>query len=97
MKESAFKIGNRDIIELLETGNTIKKEKSGVKKNSFLDESPYQPKDSRIYSTADTDRKIITSIPFEVTTDSEMFFAGIYEYTEGANLLSLVIYEDKTH
>ena len=27
----------------------------------------------------------------------EMVYAGIYEYTQGANLMSLVIIDDETH
>jgi hypothetical protein len=44
-----------------------------------------------------TSAKIVVSLPFEVVSDSEVFFAGVYEYTEGANLLSLVIFDEITH
>lgn len=89
MQEAAFKIGNRDIVGLLESPNGIKKDMS--------DYVPYLPKDTRIYTALDTASKIVVSLPFEVMTDSEIFFAGVYEYTEGANLLSLAVFDDTTH
>jgi hypothetical protein len=58
---------------------------------------PYLPKDTRIYTALDTSNKIVASLPFEVTADSEVFFAGVYEYTEGANLLSLAVFDGETH
>ena len=85
MREASFKLGNRDIIGLLESPDGKKMDMSNF--------NPYQPKDSRIYTSTETDKKIIASIPFEVDADSEVFYAGIYEYTEGANLLSIVIYD----
>ena len=36
------------------------------------------------------------SLPFEVTGVAEVFYAGIYEYTQGANLMSLAIVDDET-
>jgi len=89
MREAAFKMGNRDIVGLLENPNGKKVDMTG-----FV---PYMPKDSRIYTSLDTSAKIVASLPFQVESDSELFFAGVYEYTEGVNLLSLVIYEDVTH
>jgi hypothetical protein len=89
MQEAAFKIGSRDIVRLLESpyGLTSSNE-------HFI---PYLPKDTRIYTTLDTSAKIVVSLPFKVETDSEIVFAGVYEYTEGANLLSLAIFDDTTH
>jgi hypothetical protein len=89
MQEATFKIGNRDIINTLEkpTGTM-------TLNNEFI---PYLPKDTRIYTTLDTSNKIVVSLPFKVQSDSEIFFAGVYEYTEGANLLSLAIFDDATH
>lgn len=89
MQEAAFKIGSRDIIGLLESPNGVKLDMSEY--------VPYLPKDTRIYTVLDTASKIVASLPFEVKTDSEIFFAGVYEYTEGANLLSLAVFDDATH
>ena len=35
-------------------------------------------------------------MPFEVSGVAEMFYAGIYEYTQGSNLMSLAIVDDET-
>lgn len=89
MQEAAFKIGSRDIVGLLESPNGVKQDMS-----EFV---PYLPKDTRIYTALDTASKIVASLPFQVISDSEVFFAGVYEYTEGANLLSLAVFDDATH
>jgi len=85
MREASFKMGNRDIIGLLESPNGKKMDMSEFK--------PFQPFDARIFTSNETDKKIVVSLPFEVDTDSEFFYAGVYEYTAGVNLLSIVIYE----
>ena len=56
MHETAFKMGNRDIVGLLESPNGKKIDMSG-----FV---PYMPKDTHVYAALDTSAKIVTSLPF---------------------------------
>lgn len=88
MRESAFKIGTREIISMLESRDKKQKDMSG-----FI---PYLPKDDRIYTSLNTADFIIDSIPFTVDSDEEIFYAGVYEYSQGSNLLSLSLYSNET-
>lgn len=58
---------------------------------------PYVPKETRIFTSKQSEDTIVTSLPFEVTGLEEIIYAGLYEYTQGANLMSLHIIDDETH
>ena len=81
-------MGNRNMIHLIEYGD-------GWKDLEII--PSYVPKERRVFVSKQTDEEIVTSIPFEVTGVAEMFYAGVYEYTQGVNLLSLHVYDDDTH
>lgn len=89
LHEAAFKLGTREIVGLLESPLGKQVDMSG-----FV---PYMPKDSKVYTSLDTSNKVVVSLPFEVETDQEIFYAGVFEFTRGANQLSLVLYEDESH
>lgn len=80
-------MGNRNMIHLIEYGD-------GFKEEAVV--PSYVPKDRRVFVSKQTDDNIVVSLPFEVTGVAEVFYAGIYEYTQGANLMSLAIVDDET-
>ena len=88
MDEKSFMMGNRNMIHLIEYGD-------GWKDEVLI--PSYVPKDRRVFVSKQTDDTIVSSLPFEVNGVAEVFYAGIYEYTKGANLLSLHIIDDETH
>lgn len=88
LNEKSFTMGNRDMIHLIEFGD-------GWKDHVFV--PSYVPKEQRIFSIAHSDQVVVASLPFEVNDVAEMVYAGIYEYTQGVNLLSLHIIDDETH
>ena len=81
--EKSFMMGTREMIQLAE-GN-----KAPTKS--------YVPKDRSVFIAKQTEETIVVSLPFEVTGAVEMFDAGLYEYTQGVNLMSLHIVDDETH
>jgi hypothetical protein len=81
-------MGNRNMIHLIEYGD-------GWQDLALI--PAYVPKERRVFISKQTDETIVVSIPFEVSGLEEMIYAGIYEYTSGANLMSLHIIDDETH
>lgn len=72
MSEKSFMLGNRNMIHLFEYGDGWQ---------DLVLVPSYVPKDTRIFTSKQTDEEIVVSLPFEVTGIAEMFYAGIYEYT----------------
>lgn len=57
----------------------------------------YVPKDKRIFTAKQTDEQVVLSLPFNLAGVGGGIYAGIYEYTQGVNQMSIHIYEDETH
>ena len=88
MREKAFMMGNREMINLLEQGDDWRNHPLGP---------PYQPKQEKFFTYTKTQDTVILSLPFSVMTEGEMFYAGLYEASAGSNLLSIHVIEDETH
>ena len=88
LHEKAFTIGNRHIVHLIEYGD-------GYESTEII--PSYVPKDKRIFTAQATEEQVVLSLPFNVEGIGEVFYAGIYEYTQGVNQMSLHIYRDETH
>ena len=81
-------MGNRNMVHLIEYGD-------GYASMDII--PPYIPKEQRIFASKQTDESIVVSLPFTVTDLAEMVYVGLYEHTQGVNLMSLHIIDDETH
>lgn len=87
MKEKSFVLGNANMLHLFEDGDGFEE---------VVHIPAYLPKDPRVFVSKQTEDSIVVSLPFEVTDLAETIYAGIYEFTQGTNLMSLHIIEDST-
>ena len=88
LHEKSFMMGNRNMIHLIEYGD-------GWQDLVLI--PSYIPKHNKVFIAKQTEETIVASIPFEVNGIAETISAGIYEYTQGASLMSLHIIDDETH
>jgi len=80
-------MGNRDMIHLIEYGD-------GYKQMTLV--PSYVPKERRVFVSKQTEQQTVVSLPFEVRGVAEQVYVGIYEYTQGVNLMSVHIYSGES-
>ena len=86
LKESAFWLGNRSMINLLTSTENVH---FGAKSPEYY--TPYQPLDQRMFVHKKVEEPIVVNLPFEVRGISETIFVGVYEFSSGKSMLSTYI------